>query len=209
MAKSSYFISFEGVEGVGKSTAVRFLHRYLEQASISAVMTREPGGTEIAEAIRSVLLGHHAESMCCDTELLLMFAGRAQHITQVIAPALQQGQWVLTDRFTDATFAYQGGGRGIAVERIATLAAWLKPDLQPNLTFLLDAPVEIGLERIRQRGKKDRIEEEKLVFFERVRATYLALVKKQPERFCVIDATQRLDVIQQQLVAAIKPLLDV
>lgn len=207
-SKRGYFISFEGVEGVGKSTAIRYLHQYLQQHAISTILTREPGGTPIAEAIRGVLLGHYTEAMCSDTELLLMFAGRAQNIRQIILPALQRGDWVLSDRFTDASFAYQGGGRGILLQSIVELSRFVQKGLQPDLTFLLDAPVEVGLQRLLSRGAKDRIELEGIDFFKRVRATYLELAAREPERFCIIDATQDIAAVQRQLIEALEPILE-
>lgn len=206
--RSGYFISFEGIEGVGKTTALQFVREYLTKKEIDYVVTREPGGTPIAEAIREVLLNHYDEKMCKDTELLLMFAGRAQNIAQVILPALQRGQWVLSDRFTDASFAYQGGGRGIAIEHIAELARWVQGDLQPDLTFLLDMPVEMALSRVTSRGAKDRIEMEGVEFFTRVRAQYLQLAKKQPQRFCMISVDQPKDQVRKQILDAIDTLLD-
>lgn len=208
MQKRGYFISLEGIEGVGKSTAIQYLHQYLQKQSIPVVLTREPGGTPIAEAIRAVLLGHHTEMMSSDTELLLMFAGRAQNISEVIVPALQQGQWVLSDRFTDASFAYQGGGRGVPLQHIIELSRWVQKGLQPDLTFLLDAPVEIGLQRMLSRGAKDRIELEGIDFFKRVRASYLELAAREPERFCVIDATQEISVVQSQLIEALQLIME-
>lgn len=187
---SPRFITLEGIEGAGKTTALRHLCDYLKELSIDYVLTREPGGTVIAEEIRHLLLQASNESMCPDTELLLMFAGRAQNIAQVIRPALNQGKWVVSDRFTDASFAYQGGGRQIAFRHIEELAQWVQGDLKPDLTFLLDLPVETGISRIQGRGAKDRIEREGLVFFERVREAYLMLAAKEPERIQCIDATQ-------------------
>jgi dTMP kinase len=187
------FISIEGNEGVGKSTAMHYLKQCLEKNNCPYVATREPGGTEIAEKIRQLLLDHHTEVMADDTELLLLFAGRAQHIQQLIVPALQRGEWVITDRFTDASFAYQGGARGIAFERIESLASWVQGDLWPTLTFLLDAPVDVAMQRVTERGKKDRFEVEAVDFFERVRQSYLSLAKKNPHRFVLIDASQNLE----------------
>lgn len=192
----SAFITIEGIEGVGKSTAIEFLQDYLNSLHQDYVLTREPGGTEIAEAIRKVTLQHHQEEMNPDTELLLMFASRAQHIAKVIKPALAEGKIVLSDRFTDATYAYQGGGRGLDPARIAILEKWVQNDLQPDLTILLDAPIEIGLQRILSRGAKDRIEHEKIAFFHRVRECYLERARRFPERFKVIDATQTCDQVQ-------------
>ena len=184
------FISVEGNEGVGKSTVMHYLKKLLEKNNCSYVATREPGGTEIAEKIRQLILDHHEEPMADDTELLLLFAGRAQHIKKLILPALELGLWVVSDRFTDASFAYQGGARGIAMDRIEALAHWVQGDLWPSLTLLLDAPVDVAMQRVSKRGNKDRIELEKTDFFERVRQTYLSLAKKNPNRFIVVDASQ-------------------
>ncbi len=202
------FISIEGIEGVGKSTAIKFLQQYLTSQGVQFVLTREPGGTPIAESIRQVLLGHYDEVMSPDTELMLMFAGRAQNIAEVIRPALDKGYWVLSDRFTDASFAYQGGGRGIDARHIEELAKWVQKELRPNLTILLDAPVEIGLTRVASRGAKDRIEAEGSQFFERVRQTYLNLAREQSDRFRVIDATQDLKSIEKQLLQLVQPMVE-
>ncbi len=202
------FISIEGIEGVGKSTAIKFLQQYLTSQGVQFVLTREPGGTPIAESIRQVLLGHYDEGMSPDTELMLMFAGRAQNIAEVIRPALDKGYWVLSDRFTDASFAYQGGGRGIDARHIEELAKWVQKELRPNLTILLDAPVEIGLTRVASRGAKDRIEAEGSQFFERVRQTYLNLAREQSDRFRVIDATQDLKSIEKQLLQLVQPMVE-
>src|SRR3990167_6081596 len=158
--KRGCFISVEGIEGVGKTTMLPVIRECLETAGIIYVDTREHGGTPVAEAIRHVLLSHYQETMSPDTELLLMFAGRAQNIKQVILPALQAGRWIVSDRFTDASFAYQGGGRGIDNRHIAELAKWVQGDLQPDLTILLDAPADVGVSRVQSRGAKDRIEAE-------------------------------------------------
>ncbi|WP_304985371.1 dTMP kinase [Coxiella-like endosymbiont] len=201
------FISFEGIEGVGKTTALRYICECLEIDHIPYVVTREPGGTPIAEAIREVLLNHYSEMMSPDTELLLMFAGRAQNITQVVLPALRRGQWVLSDRFTDASFAYQGGGRGIAVKHIEELARWVQGNLKPDLTFLLDAPVSVGLSRVKSRGARDRIEAEGLEFFKRVRESYLDQARREPKRFRMIHADRELSAVREQLRQVIDPLL--
>lgn len=206
-SKRGHFISVEGVEGVGKSTAVAFLQKYLISQSISLILTREPGGTEIAEAIRQVFLGHYTEKMHPDTELLLLFAGRMQNIHHVILPALRQGQWVLADRFVDASFAYQGGGRGVELSHLQHLASWIQNDLQPDLTILLDAPIAVGMQRIQSRGAKDRMEMEGVEFFERVRQAYLNRAKAEPQRFCVIDAAQSLAAVQQDLRQAVQRLV--
>ena len=208
MQKRGKFISIEGIEGVGKSTAIRFLNKHLDQQGLSTVLTREPGGTAIAEEIRQILLAHHDEVMAPDTELLLMFAGRAQNIAEIIRPALRRGQWVIADRYVDASFAYQGGGRGIELDKVRELADWVLKGLWPSLTILLDAPVDIGLQRIDSRGARDRIELEGVEFFERARATYLELASLDSQRFCVIDATQSLAAIEKQLVQAVEPMLE-
>lgn len=201
------FLTVEGIEGAGKSSVVRYIQELLVAADIPCVMTREPGGTPIAEAIRQVLLNQYDEMMSPDTELLLMFAGRAQHISQVILPALQRGQWVISDRFTDASFAYQGGGRGIALNHIRKLADWVQSGLEPELTFLLDLPVEVGFSRIKSRGAKDRIESEGLDFFERVRERYLIRAGKFSKRFRVINAEQDFELVKAQVATVLKPLL--
>jgi len=201
------FITIEGVEGVGKSTARDFIQNVLDEANIAYVSTREPGGTPIAEEIREVLLKQHNEIMSPHTELLLMFAGRAQNISHVIHPALQRGQWVISDRFTDASFAYQGSGRGVPLEEIRELEQWVQGDLQPDLTILLDAPVEVGMARIQKRNTKDRIEQEGIDFFKRVRERYLIRAKKFPSRFCVINAEQPLAQVQEEIKKAVMALM--
>jgi len=205
--KRGCFISIEGIEGVGKTTVLECIRNRLDEKKISHIVTREPGGTPIAEAIREVLLSHYNEMMCPDTELLLMFAGRAQNIAQVILPALQRGQWVLSDRFTDASYAYQGGGRGVDIKHITELAKWVQGDLRPNLTLLLDAPVEVGLNRVKSRGAKDRIETEGVGFFERVRQTYLKLAEKESNRFKIVNTNQNLENVKQKILSLIDPLL--
>lgn len=204
--RAAKFISFEGIEGVGKSTALQSVRDYLEENAISYMMTREPGGTPIAEAIRQVLLNHYPEKMNSETELLLMFAGRAQNIHSVILPALERGQWVLSDRFSDSSFAYQGGGRGVPIKHIAELASWVQGDLTPDLTILLDAPAAVGLSRVDSRSAKDRIEIEGVEFFERVRQQYLDRAAKEPERFCVIDSNQNLALVTKQVLKAVAAL---
>lgn len=205
--KRGRFISFEGIEGVGKTTALNYVQEQLDAVHIPYVITREPGGTPVSEAIRGILLNHYDETMCPNTELLLMFAGRTQNITHVISPALRRGQWVLSDRFADASFAYQGGGRGILVKYIEELAQWVLGNLKPDLTLLLDAPVSVSLSRLESRGAKDRIEAEELEFFKRVRESYLALANQEPVRFQVIHAHQKLPAVKKQIFKAIKPLL--
>lgn len=193
------FITVEGTEGVGKSTNIAFLCGLLKKQGIDVVLTREPGGTPLAEELRDLLLTPRDEMISQDTELLLMFAARAQHIDNVIRPALERGDWVISDRFTDATFAYQGGGRGVDISHIATLEDLVQQDLRPDLTFLLDLPVEVGLKRASERSAPDRFEREKLTFFENVRAAYLARAEDEPERFAVIDAARDIPDVQEQI----------
>jgi dTMP kinase len=192
------FISLEGGEGAGKSTCLAFVREYLEQTGRRVIVTREPGGTELGEKIRDLLL-HGRESMCVDTELLLMFAARAEHLATVIRPSLANGSDVLCDRFTDATYAYQGGGRGVPETRIQVLENWVQGDLRPDLTLLLDLPVDQGLARAGSRSAPDRFEREQLEFFERVRTSYLAAAKREPQRFRVIDASLTLPAVLEQL----------
>lgn len=193
------FITLEGSEGSGKSTNLAYIRDWLAAKGIDLVVTREPGGTPLAEAIRTMLLDHRNSAMCSDTELLLMFAARAQHLSELIVPALDAGRWVLCDRFTDATYAYQGGGRGIAHERIAQLESWVQGALRPDLTLFLDVPVDIGLQRASARGEPDRFEREKLEFFERVRAAYLMQARQSQDRYRVIDASLPLNEVQRQI----------
>ena len=204
----SLFITLEGCEGVGKSTALSFIEFFLEEKKIDFILTREPGGTAIGEVIRNILLHHDDESITPMTELLLMFAARAQHIAHVIKPALKAGKIVVSDRFTDSSFAYQGGGREIPAEKLQTLTEWVQGDLEPNLTLLLDAPVALGMSRISSRGGLDRIEREKIEFFERIRQAYLTRAKQFPKRFVVVDATQSVEHVQTQIAAALSALMD-
>ena len=193
------FITIEGGEGAGKSTNISFILQYLENAGKDLVLTREPGGTPLGEKIRALLLDKQNTEMSPNAELLLMFAARAQHIAQVITPALQEGRWVLCDRFTDATYAYQGGGRGISDDRIEALESWVQRGLRPDLTILLDISVNQGLERAGNRSEPDRFENEQKQFFERVRTCYLKLVDQHPERFRVVDASRPLNEVQEQI----------
>lgn len=199
MKKKGVFITVEGIEGVGKSTNLEFVRNHLITQGQKVTMTREPGGTPLGEEMRALLLDTEY-SIASDTELLLMFAARAQHLAELIKPELEMGRWVVCDRFTDATYAYQGGGRGISSERIAQLERWVQGDLRPNLTLLLDAPPELGLARAASRGKAaDRFEQEQIAFFDRIRNRYLAMAEQEPNRIKVIDASQSLDEVKQQL----------
>lgn len=208
MTANGLFITLEGPEGAGKSTNRDYLAELLGSGGREVVLTREPGGTPLAERIREILLAPAAEPMAVDTELLLMFAARAQHLAQVVRPALARGALVLCDRFVDATYAYQGGGRGVPVERIATLEAFVLGDLQPDLTLVFDLPVEIGLARAARRGALDRFEQEQRAFFEAVRQTYLDRAQAVPARYRLIDASRSLAEVQAELralVASLEP----
>jgi dTMP kinase len=201
------FITLEGGEGVGKTTNLSFIKSYLQSHDIPVVVTREPGGTALAEKIRLILLAVDGEPISIQTELLLMFAARAQHICQIIEPALAEGKWVLSDRFTDATYAYQGGGRNMSLNDIGWLENWVQGPLQPDLTLLLDASVETGMARAGKRGTLDRFETEKLHFFERVRQAYLQQAQRYPQRIKVIKADQPLIDVQNDLKAVLDKLI--
>jgi dTMP kinase len=190
------FLTLEGVDGAGKSTHVQWLVDQLAARGVAVVCTREPGGTKLGEKLRALLL-HQAMSLECET--LLMFAARAEHLQTVIAPALQAGQWVVCDRFTDATFAYQGGGRELGVERIAALEQWVHPGLQPDCTWLFDVPLAVARERLDRTREQDRFEQEADAFFQRTRAVYLARAQQQPARIQRVDATQTIEQIREQL----------
>jgi len=196
---SGRFITLEGIEGVGKSTNLAFLAGLLEASGQTVRVTREPGGTTLAERVRELVLDHADEPMPGIAELLLMFAGRAIHFRNLIRPALERGEWVVCDRFTDATYAYQGGGRGQDIDRIASLEQWVQGDLRPDLTLLLDADPAIGLERAGRRGGPDRFETERLEFFGRVRQSYLERARAEPERIRVIDAEASLEQVQSEI----------
>jgi len=193
------FITVEGTEGVGKSTNMAFIESFLKKSGKELIVTREPGGTVLGEKLRTVLLDAKDQSMCSDTELLLMFAARAQHLQEVILPALKAGKWVLCDRFTDSTYAYQGGGRGIDQSRIAQLEQWVQGDRRPDVTLILDLPIDIGLERAGKRSAPDRFELEKHGFFNKVRETYLARAKAYPDRYQIIDAAPSIDKVQHSI----------
>ena len=201
------FITVEGTEGVGKSTNMAFIEDWLKKAGKEYIVTREPGGTELGEKLRAVLLNAKEQSMCDDTELLLMFAARAQHLYEVIQPALDAGKWVLCDRFTDATYAYQGGGRGIEMSRIAQLEQWVQGDLRPDMTLILDLPVAEGLERAGKRSAPDRFELEKHDFFNKVRDTYLARADAMPDRYQVIDASPSITEVQQSIQLVLEKMI--
>ncbi len=200
------FISIEGSEGAGKSTNIRFIQDYLSEKKIDFISTREPGGTPIAEKIRDLLLDKANTRLCNDAELLLMFAARAQHLNELIIPALESGKWVLSDRFTDASYAYQGGGRGLSWEKIAQLEQFVQGNLRPDATILLDIPVEEGMQRVRDRGETDRFEQEQLSFFNRIRDTYLKLARDNPERFHIINTQPAIDEVKKQLAAVMEQL---
>ncbi|MFT6102563.1 MAG: dTMP kinase [Granulosicoccus sp.] len=201
------FLTIEGTEGVGKSTNVEFIQSYLKEQGIGLIITREPGGTPLAEEIRELLLNNRDEKMDETAELLLVFAARAQHLQTVILPALEQGKWVLCDRFTDATYAYQGGGRGLDIQLIELLEQQIQGDVRPDLTLLLDIDVTIGLARAGQRGELDRFENERVDFFERVRQAYLVRASTQPQRYGIVDASQPLAEVQRQIVACLQKFL--
>ncbi|RAU47378.1 MULTISPECIES: dTMP kinase [unclassified Pseudomonas] len=201
------FITLEGPEGAGKSTNREYLAERLREQGIDVVLTREPGGTPLAERIRELLLAPSDEVMDADTELLLVFAARAQHLASVIRPALARGAVVLCDRFTDATYAYQGGGRGLSVERIAALEDFVQGALRPDLTLVFDLPVEIGLARATARGRLDRFEQEGRAFFEAVRSTYLNRAAAAPQRYRLVEAARSLDEVQASLDAMMPDLL--
>lgn len=211
--KTGRFITFEGGEGVGKSTNITFCANWLQERGYDVITTREPGGTEIAELIReSLLKAHHNETMDATTELLLMFAARAQHLSALIRPALAQGKWVLCDRFTDSTIAYQCFGRGLELEKILRLKSLVQGELEPDCTFLLEAPLSVGMERARNRAtqqqeKIDRFETEQLAFFKRVQQGFNWLAETEP-RVQRIDASQSLDKVQAQLVLSLTGLLE-
>lgn len=197
------FVTLEGIEGVGKSTNLAFIRDWLTQHGHHVVQTREPGGTPLAEQIRELLLAPRDEVVDSDTELLLMFAARAQHVAGVIKPALAAGNTVLSDRFVDASFAYQGGGRQLPMARIGALETWLLAEFKPTLTFLLDLHPDIALARARQRGEADRFEREQLPFFNRVREVYLQRAAAEPRRFAIIDAGQSLAEVQRDIAAVL------
>jgi dTMP kinase len=205
---SGLFITLEGPEGAGKSTNRDYLAARLREQGLDVVLTREPGGTPLAEKVRELLLAPSDEVMAADTELLLVFAARAQHLAQVIRPALARGAVVLCDRFTDATYAYQGGGRGLSVERIAVLEQFVQGELRPDLTLVFDLPVEVGLARAAARGRLDRFEQEGQAFFEAVRQAYLQRARCEPQRYDLLDAAQPLEAVQRAIDALLPGILE-
>ena len=198
------FITFEGIDGAGKSTHIAFVTRYLQARGIELVSSREPGGTALGEKLRELVLH---ETMDLETEALLMFAGRREHIAQVIAPALARGAWVISDRFTDASFAYQGGGRGLALDKLDALEQWVHPHLQPDLTLLFDVPLEVARARLDATRTLDKFEQEKADFFAATRNEYLRRAAQFPQRFRLIDATRTIAEIEVELAALLDALL--
>jgi len=201
------FITIEGTEGVGKSTNLAFVRDWLQARGLEVVVTREPGGTPLAEELRELLLAPRLEAVDATAELLLIFAARAQHLAQVIKPALERGAWVLSDRFTDATYAYQGGGRGLDKAVIRQLEQLIQHSLQPQLTLILDIDPAQGLARAAARGELDRFEREDMLFFERVRQAYRERIATAPERYALVDAGQPLEAVQQQINTVLQRLL--
>ena len=199
------FISFEGIDGAGKSTHIGFVADFLQNRGVKLLTSREPGGTVLGEKLRDLLLH---EKMHLETEALLMFASRREHIFQVIAPALARGEWVISDRFTDASFAYQGGGRGLDLQKMETLEQWVHPDLQPDLTFLFDVPLEVARARLDATRAPDKFEQEQADFFSAARSEYLRRAAQFPQRFRVIDSTRTIAQTQAQLAKILEKLLE-
>jgi len=199
------FITIEGIEGTGKSTNIEFLTGLIEARGIEVLRTREPGGTPMAEKIRLLLLDHGQEPLPAIAELLLFFAARSLHLRNTILPALDAGKWVVCDRFTDATRAYQGSGRGLDLNRIDLLADWVQEGIEPDVTILLDAPAELGMRRAQSRGHGDRMDNEDLAFYRRVRNGYLALADNHPQRFMIIDASRPLAEVQTSIRQNLAP----
>ncbi|MCF6194605.1 MAG: dTMP kinase [Kangiellaceae bacterium] len=204
---NSRFISLEGSEGVGKTTSLKFVQSFVEALGHKVLITREPGGTPMAEEIRNILLSEREETVEVDTELLLMFAARTQHVNQVIKPALEQGKWVICDRFVDASYAYQGGGRGIEFFRLQQLEKWCLGDFSPDVTLLLDMSSSEGIERTRKRGKADRFEIEKMSFYEKIRNAYLERAKMEPDRIHIINAAPSTEVVQAEIKSVLEQYL--
>jgi dTMP kinase len=207
VSKRGFFLVLEGGEGTGKSTNLAFIHDYLHCKGVPFSTSREPGGTVIAEKVRTLLLEKNSEPMAPLTELLLVFAARAQHLEQKILPVLQRGEWMVCDRFTDATYAYQGGGRGLDRQAIATLENLVQGNLRPDLVIVLDAPLEISKQRAESRGEKDRIESESDAFHQRVRDAYLQRAAADPSRYAVVDASRPLALVQADLASVLDALV--
>jgi len=204
---NSRFISLEGSEGVGKTTSLKFVQSFVEALGHEVLITREPGGTPMAEEIRNILLSEREETVEVDTELLLMFAARTQHVNQVIKPALEQGKWVICDRFVDASYAYQGGGRGIEFSRLQQLEKWCLGDFSPDVTLLLDMSSSEGIERTKKRGKADRFEIERMSFYEKIRNAYLQRAKMEPCRIHIINAAPSVEVVQAEIKSVLEQYL--
>jgi dTMP kinase len=202
------FITVEGIEGTGKSTNIAFLTALIETRGYKVMTSREPGGTPMAEKIRQLLLDHGQEPLPAIAELLLFFAARSLHLENMILPALDEGTWVISDRFTDASRAYQAAGRGLPADSVETLAGWVLSGLEPDLTLLLDAPAEVGMRRAASRGEGDRMDNETLEFYERVREAYLRLADRNPGRFVVVDADQTIDDVQRDIERGVARLFD-
>ncbi len=198
------FITFEGTEGVGKSTQIKLLESFLKQNGIKTLLTREPGGTKVGEQVRDILLDNEISRLDSYSELLLMFAARSQHLKEIIHPALNNDVWVLCDRFTDASYAYQGGGRGIEKFKIQNLEEIVQNGFKPDLTILLAGNIEIGMQRVSDRGDKDRFEREQLDFYRRVQNTYVELANAETDRFAQINADQSIDDVQAQIEVVVK-----
>jgi dTMP kinase len=196
MAMNAKFITFEGIDGAGKSTHIGFIQEFIESQGIEVVSTREPGGTELGEALRGLLLN---QKMHLETEAMLMFASRREHLAQVIEPALAAGKWLISDRFTDASFAYQGGGRHLAIEKLNALENWVHPHLQPDLTFLFDVPINVAKARLDATRTLDKFEKEDAEFFNNTRNEYLRRAQQFPQRFRIIDSTKSIEEIRVQL----------
>ncbi|ALM83098.1 dTMP kinase [Bordetella sp. N] len=205
MSTRGRFLTLEGVDGAGKSTHVQWIADELRQAGLTVHVTREPGGTELGEKLRNLVLH---EAMGLDAETLLMFAGRCEHLRQVIEPALARGEWVVCDRFTDATYAYQGGGRELGAERVAVLEAWMRPSLQPDRTWLFDVPLEVARARLADAREPDRFESEGAAFFQRTRDAYHARARLHPDRIRVIDSSRPRETVREHLREEVRELLD-
>lgn len=195
---NGFFLTLDGIYGAGKSTHLDFIRNFLQENQVDTIFTREHGGTALGESLRSLLLNPD-NNICADAETLLMFAARSQHLNELIIPALNQGKWVVSDRFTDASFAYQCGGRNIPLEKMKILENWVQNDFRPDFTIILDIPLEISIKRIEQSRDKDRFELEQKEFFSRVRNIYLERANANPERYAVVDSSLEKEVVQKQI----------